>query len=233
MNKNDRGSYKAHLVPNTVNTTYSAIPWYLGGGNDLSMAHQKSHSALRKAGELAKLSKGSGKHPSALRRWHPGSCENCGSETHKAKDCIELPRKRSAKYAVGPAYSTSKAPATKAGGGKKSESVDDEIKKFSEKILSNAHNQQAMGTREKNTSGYTMRDCEDMPVYLQDSVIAFDPRTHAVKHDVFKQVGENQEKRQEALQDAKSRLEALKKYQIIADSGALPSNLDSAYSEEK
>ena len=162
MDKNHGSSYKAHLVPNTVNTTYSAIPWYLGGGNDSSMAHQKSHSSRKRAEELVKLSKRGGKQPSALRgnlqKWHPGSCENCGSEAHKTKDCIELPRKRSAKYAAGSAHSNSKTPAPKVSGGTSGASADGEIKALSNKILSNAHNQQAMGAQEKNAPGITMRD---------------------------------------------------------------------------
>ena len=30
-------------------------------------------------------------------QWKPGSCDNCGSQAHKTKDCLERPRKRSAK----------------------------------------------------------------------------------------------------------------------------------------
>jgi len=33
-----------------------------------------------------------------IRKFRKGSCENCGAMTHKAKDCVERPRKMGAKF---------------------------------------------------------------------------------------------------------------------------------------
>ena len=236
-NPSSSNNFKAHLVPNTVNTAYSAIPWYMGGGNDAELNHQRAHSLLQKATKIAQSSKKSknvrGSVVGSLKRWHPGCCDNCGEETHQTKDCIELPRKNPAKYTNSvrkTAQSTVIKDSLESYQTKHDRWSNASIQEYTKAVLFGKDFQQSYDAQAPTGGGITMRDCEDMPAYLQEGVLSYDPRTHAVRHDVFKKLEESDSVRKEVLEDTYNRLEAIKKYQMIGHESVLPSSLDTKYS---
>eukprot|EP01063_Lacrimia_lanifica_P016324 TRINITY_DN22928_c0_g1_i1.p1 TRINITY_DN22928_c0_g1~~TRINITY_DN22928_c0_g1_i1.p1 ORF type:complete len:493 (+),score=210.64 TRINITY_DN22928_c0_g1_i1:69-1547(+) len=77
----------------------SDAPWYLGIDHKTLKHQQKIPSKAEKnsTGRLDVWYKKGAKGPAAT-KYRAGACENCGSMTHKKKDCLERPRKVGAKY---------------------------------------------------------------------------------------------------------------------------------------
>ncbi|KNH08995.1 hypothetical protein XU18_0673 [Perkinsela sp. CCAP 1560/4] len=232
----DRKGMTAHLVPNTINTTYSAVPWYLGGGTDASMGHQKAFSALKKSKHLREAThKALPNAQSGLKRWHPGCCNNCGADSHKTKDCVELPRKISAKHTGIDASRSAEAEAPMKHPRKLTQTdqrPSADLEAYAQSVLFNHKFQNNCVPTPTEHSGMTMRQYDDMPAYLRDDVLSYDPRTHAVKHDRFKVLEEGAQEKSNALHDARARIEAIKKFELIGEAGLLPSDLDAVYCQE-
>ncbi|GAA6032363.1 hypothetical protein JCM8097_008137 [Rhodosporidiobolus ruineniae] len=74
-------------------------PWYMSDG--VSGPTLKHHKAPKYNNDPTKLqerfSRGAKAGPAAT-KFRPGACTNCGAMTHKAKDCLERPRKVGAKF---------------------------------------------------------------------------------------------------------------------------------------
>ena len=76
----------------------SKVPWYLGNDNqsESSMEHHKGVN--RPVLESSEVSTVKGSLGDVKRKFEKGACENCGSKSHKRKDCLERPRKILAKF---------------------------------------------------------------------------------------------------------------------------------------
>ncbi len=81
-------------IPNYVSNT----PWYYSNTTTPTLKHQ--------TGKVFEKAQFDGIHNVAQKnisseargqKWRKGSCENCGSMTHKTKDCLERPRAKTAK----------------------------------------------------------------------------------------------------------------------------------------
>ncbi|PWY99213.1 hypothetical protein BCV70DRAFT_201416 [Testicularia cyperi] len=76
-------------------------PWYMDTGSR-SLKHQKKpvDPSAVKAGINDWYHRGSASsstEPIAFKKFRKGACENCGSMSHKTRDCLERPRKKGAK----------------------------------------------------------------------------------------------------------------------------------------
>ena len=82
----------------------SKVPWYLSGGNaeeqsasgDLN--HHKSSTQFGPSESFQTVAVKRGSVGDVKTKFVAGACENCGSTSHKRKDCLERPRKVLAKY---------------------------------------------------------------------------------------------------------------------------------------
>ncbi|CEQ42294.1 SPOSA6832_04097 [Sporobolomyces salmonicolor] len=77
----------------------SNAPWYLKTGEGPSLSHHKATAKYNADPSKLKerFQRGVKAGPAAT-KFRPGACTNCGAMTHKAKDCLERPRKVGAKY---------------------------------------------------------------------------------------------------------------------------------------
>lgn len=72
------------------------VPWYLSQTGN-SLKHQKSQVEVTKLPINVHTEKGIIQNKS-IYKFRKGACENCGSVTHKLKECCERPRQRGAKF---------------------------------------------------------------------------------------------------------------------------------------
>ncbi|XP_013914312.1 PREDICTED: pre-mRNA-splicing factor SLU7 [Thamnophis sirtalis] len=77
----------------------SSVPWYIDPSKRPTLKHQRPQP--EKQEEFTSLSewyKRGVKENAVATKYRKGACENCGSLTHKKKDCLERPRKVGAKF---------------------------------------------------------------------------------------------------------------------------------------
>ena len=75
----------------------SQAPWYLNAEGP-GLQHQKNLKEKKPVAQVNDfIPKGLKAGPAAT-AFRKGACTNCGAMTHKAKDCVERPRKKGAKY---------------------------------------------------------------------------------------------------------------------------------------
>ncbi len=70
-------------------------PWYLNQTEN-SLKHQKAQVEVTKTPITNYTTKGISNN--VVIKYRKGACENCGSKTHKLKECVERPRKRGARW---------------------------------------------------------------------------------------------------------------------------------------
>lgn len=76
----------------------SKAPWYLDTGKR-SLKHQKKPETNDKyVGIDEWYQRGQKADAPVATKYRKGACENCGAMSHKAKDCLERPRKKGAKW---------------------------------------------------------------------------------------------------------------------------------------
>jgi pre-mRNA-processing factor SLU7 len=78
----------------------SSAPWYYGASGP-TLKHQRPQEDKQvKYSELGDWYKRGVDTTKVITKFKKGACENCGSMTHKKKDCMERPRKVLAKYST-------------------------------------------------------------------------------------------------------------------------------------
>ncbi|XP_030067042.1 pre-mRNA-splicing factor SLU7 [Microcaecilia unicolor] len=77
----------------------SSVPWYIDPSKRPTLKHQRPQEEKQKEfTSMGEWYKRGVKEGSIGTKFRPGACENCGSMTHKKKDCLERPRKVGAKF---------------------------------------------------------------------------------------------------------------------------------------
>lgn len=72
-------------------------PWYVGSKGP-TLKHQRPHPEREKEESPINQWYQRGVTTKIATKFRPGACENCGSMTHKKKDCFERPRRLGAKF---------------------------------------------------------------------------------------------------------------------------------------
>ncbi|SOV07912.1 related to step II splicing factor SLU7 [Ustilago sp. UG-2017a] len=90
-----------NIINPHVPSYMAQAPWYMDTGSK-SLKHQKKpiDPNAHKASINDWYNRGSSSSSSSLpapNKFRKGACENCGSVTHKTRDCLERPRKKGAK----------------------------------------------------------------------------------------------------------------------------------------
>eukprot|EP00232_Nephroselmis_pyriformis_P017613 CAMPEP_0182876844 /NCGR_PEP_ID=MMETSP0034_2-20130328/14386_1 /TAXON_ID=156128 /ORGANISM="Nephroselmis pyriformis, Strain CCMP717" /LENGTH=187 /DNA_ID=CAMNT_0025009655 /DNA_START=31 /DNA_END=591 /DNA_ORIENTATION=- len=73
----------------------SSAPWYLQHDRP-TLKHQKDWRTKEKIGFDAWYERGA--KTGKANKYRKGACQNCGAMSHKAKDCVERPRTKGAKW---------------------------------------------------------------------------------------------------------------------------------------
>ncbi|GAA6018561.1 hypothetical protein JCM10207_007218 [Rhodosporidiobolus poonsookiae] len=74
-------------------------PWYMSDGHSgPTLKHHKAPKYNNDPGKLQERFQRGVKAGPAATKFRKGACTNCGAMTHKAKDCLERPRKVGAKF---------------------------------------------------------------------------------------------------------------------------------------
>jgi len=82
-------------IPNYIKDA----PWYLTEHGKASLKHQRKENFNLQKFDTINNGYERGKfQASAATVYREGACSNCGSMTHKVKECVERPRKVGAKY---------------------------------------------------------------------------------------------------------------------------------------
>ncbi|XP_029439458.1 pre-mRNA-splicing factor SLU7 [Rhinatrema bivittatum] len=77
----------------------SSVPWYIDPSKRPTLKHQRpQEEKQREYTSMGEWYKRGVKEGSIATKFRPGACENCGSMTHKKKDCLERPRRVGAKF---------------------------------------------------------------------------------------------------------------------------------------
>lgn len=74
--------------------------WWQDTGSGPSLKHQKAPDKYAYDSSASKLEKAVKRHvvSGCATKYRKGACENCGSMSHKRKDCLERPRKKGAAW---------------------------------------------------------------------------------------------------------------------------------------
>lgn len=87
-----------NIINPHVPSYMAQAPWYMDTGSR-SLKHQKKpvDPYAVKAGINDWYNRGSSTSEVVSKKFRKGACENCGSMSHKTRDCLERPRKKGAK----------------------------------------------------------------------------------------------------------------------------------------
>jgi len=75
----------------------SQAPWYLNAEGP-GLQHQRNLKEKKKVAEVSDFIPRGARAGPAATKYRKGACANCGAITHSAKDCVERPRKKGAKF---------------------------------------------------------------------------------------------------------------------------------------
>ena len=240
----NKSKLHAIYVPNTVHTTYASVPWYVGKGTDSSLRHHKMPEKQKNVQEGQRNYFLKSNKP---KRWRPGCCSNCGAPGHNSRECVEPPRKIGAKYTDANlqrgqrvqknehlTFETKHDRWTGA-------SVDEVVKpllsensKYHTNILNKrkiedkinfSGREDSDSLKQPASASLSLRDCSDLPIYMTDNLVQYDPRTHAAHTSVFSDSIIGDDERVEKVQEMKEKVEAIEQMQLMGRSGAMPSQL--------
>ncbi|OCT88364.1 pre-mRNA-splicing factor SLU7 [Xenopus laevis] len=77
----------------------SSVPWYVDPSKRPTLKHQRPQDEKQKYfSQMDEWYKKGVKEGSITTKYRQGACENCGSLTHKKKDCFERPRRVGARF---------------------------------------------------------------------------------------------------------------------------------------
>uniref|UniRef100_A0A8C5M515 Pre-mRNA-splicing factor SLU7 n=1 Tax=Leptobrachium leishanense TaxID=445787 RepID=A0A8C5M515_9ANUR len=77
----------------------SSVPWYVDPSKRPTLKHQRPQEEnQRQFSQMGEWYKKGIKEGSIAIKYRPGACENCGSISHKKKDCFERPRRVGARF---------------------------------------------------------------------------------------------------------------------------------------